>query len=342
MRSIRLVVLASWLSAVLALLIWASAGCTTRIRQASDQTTDVPVVIVPVFTEVQPQTTTRDPLQQVGDFRNFYCHLEDQNGHSGTIFYIIGDVHEPMKDCLDQYRGLGYTDVWLTVTRDKGLPGIAPFDYLADVPKFREKIQQFNRHGLRVHPVIGCEDAEDMCRRNHGDFDAWLARVGEFIEGTQDLATSYVFGVEIREWATWDQSLRMVDTAAARSDRPIVLHFGQEQWGPSSADPWAGGRQTAYWREVLRQADGGKVALGYQYSHARTEDAGGGFLSTIEQVGTQTADLVFRLGPLGVPVIASEYAYRANQMDAVALGAAALSHGAFGCMNGCPGQAVGQ
>jgi hypothetical protein len=289
----------------------------------------------PPATPNPPAAVPGDPLQQVGDFRSFWCQ-QDHHGHQERVFYIIGDQPEPRPDCLAQYRARGYTDVWLTVTRDQGLPGIQPFDYLADVPRYRALVSTFLATGLRVHPVIGCEDAEAMCRRHHGPFDQWLARVGTFIDGTDDLVTSYVFGVEIREWASWDQSLQMVALAGARSDRPIILHFGQEQWGPSSADPWAGGRQLAYWRAVQAQAGNNRVALGYQYRHAPTEDGGGGFLATVDDVREQTAELVVRLQPLGIPIIASEYAYRANEGDAMARGAVALAAGATGCMNGCP------
>lgn len=286
-----------------------------------------PVVAPPPAPIVVPLPTT-DPLEQRGDFRSFHCRGE---------FWIIGD-REVESGCLEEYRARGYTDVWLTVTRDGGLPGIAPFDYLSDVPAFRARAERFRAAGLRVHPVIGCEDAEAMCRRNHGDFSAWLAAVERFIGATNDIASSYVFGVEIREWASWDESLRMVSTASRVSRLPIVLHFNQEQWGPNSSDPWSGGSERAYWRRVLVLAGGNRVALGYQFKHARVEDSGGGFLSTVADVEADTRALTQRLSQLGVGFIASEYAYRVPDALAIERGAAAIRAASvpIGCMNGCP------
>jgi len=284
-----------------------------------------PVVTPPIV--VEPPPVVVPPLDQIGDFRSFWC--------SG-VFYIIGDQPEPRPECLEQYKARGYRDAWVTVTRDAGLPGIAPFDYLGNPSRYRVLAQRFIASGIRVHPVIGCEDAEAYCRRVHGAFPAWLDHVVAFVAATDDLTTSYVIGVEVREWATWDQLLQIIQRVSAVTDRPIIPHFNQRVWGPSSADPWSGGGQIAFWRRAIQLAGGPQsLAAALQYAHDRVEDSGGGFVSTPTEVREFTRAIVDRLGPLGVAVIASEYAYRMPMDQASALGRIGRQAGAAGCMNGC-------
>ncbi len=282
-----------------------------------------------------PPLPQGDPLAVRTDFLTLHC--DGRIHYTGPFPAYDAGKRARILDCL---RSQGYTDIWLDVLLGRqggGWLDVQPYDYLDRPHALRPFLEEIRDAGLRTIVVIGLED-NPPARAKYPP--GKLARVVEqFVRGVDDLASIYLLGVEVREWASWSEVLDLIEAVGKASSRPIAVHQNQRKWGPDRGDPWTKpqAQEMAWWTEAKRRAPKNRLALAFQGSHARVEDSGGGFLSPREEFIRDIRGFLDlkRLAGIGVEVIASEYGHLVSDAKTKALGRAALQAGAIGCTNGC-------
>lgn len=290
-------------------------------------------ITIRVTSKVQLPTT--DPLEVRTDFLTLHC--------DGKIVYPGPYPAYPeakRKRILECLRENGYTDLWFDVLLGKQagnfLPDVRAYDYLDRPAAVRPFLEEVRAAGIRVVPVFGLEDNADARRKYPPG--VFARKVEEFVKANRELLSLNVIGVEVREWASWDEVLDIAKGICRVTDMPVAIHQNQRKWGPDRSDPWRTGRaeEMAWWKALKERCPRNKLALAFQGSHARVEDSGGGFLSPREEFLRDIRGFLdpSRLGGIGVAVIASEYGHLVSDRYTKSLGEASLKAGAIGFTNG--------
>lgn len=195
----------------------------------------------------------------------------------------------------------GYSHIYVYAMNEGDYGGRAVFDGYRNPQDFREKLQELVDSGLAPVVWLAPDDAPRFHERSAETLPSSWDR---FIPAIDDLASSYVTGLEMDEYWSEGEQDQLGEHLNTLTDRPLFVHYTSGEWEGAKSS-WVDG-------------------LIYQYGFGLSED----------QITDRTTQLVSRLHALGKTFIAGEYAHRVPESEARRLGAAALRAGADGVGNG--------
>ena len=244
-----------------------------------------------------PQAGMPDPLRHNTDFLT----LRAADGRTLFTHEYAGYSDAQRAEVRRALKERGYTHIYLYAMNEGDYGGRTVFNWYRDPAGFRQILQELVDDGLAPVVWLAPDDAPNF----HRDSAEVLPELWRsFIPAIDDLASSYVVGLEMDEYWSGSEQNDLGRHLNTLTEKPLFVHYRTGEWEGARA-PWVDG-------------------IVYQYGSGVTE----------AEVRAQTRDLISELSPLGKTFIAGEYAYRVEEAYARRLGEAALEAGADGTGNG--------
>ncbi len=217
-----------------------------------------------------------------------------------STLLLPGQTHL-LEPALATLQTRNYTDVYLYVVNENDFGGPA-FNWYSDPQGYRGLLETVTRAGIRPVVFLAPDDAPSF----HTSSAFLLPMMWQtFIPAIDDLVGSYVLGLEMDEYWTREEQLRLA--TALPTSRPVFAHFS------------SGRRESIsdYWPRMRA------VGLLYQYQDPSRDG-----------IRRETAEVAGKLAEVGKVVVAAEYGLGLSESEARSLGDLALNHGAIGYGNG--------
>ena len=219
-----------------------------------------------------------------------------------TSTLLLPGEPERLDSVLATLQMRGYTDIYLYVVNEGDFGGLVTFNWYEDPQGYREILKRVVQAGIRPVVWLAPDDAPRFHQTSaHQLPNYWRT----FIPAIDDLVGSYVLGLEMNEYWTREEQIRLGN--ALNTSKPVFAHFEAGRDGSIGS----------FWSRIRA------AGLIYQY-----EDR------TPEGIGAETEGVVAKLAEIGRVVVAGEYAEGGSEANARSLGDIAMAHGAIGYGNG--------